>query len=301
MKRGSSKITPLPDGTPYLFDIAKPVASERKIDRPFAAQGVFLGTSSFTASGWQSTFYPPGTKSADYLKYYATQFQTVEIDSTFYGIPSVETVKCWHEKTPADFIFAAKVPQAITHEKILLDCEEEWKNFLATMEILGEKLGPLLLQFGRFEKSAFKNANEFLARLKPFLGKLPKGHRFAVEIRNKNWLDARFADTLREHNVALALTDHSWMPRPWEIPGKFDWVTSDFAYVRWLGDRKGIEEVTKTWEKTVVDRHEDLTNWVEIFRQFVTRNLKVFGYANNHYAGHAPTTVKMFSDLFEKR
>ncbi|MGA2484247.1 MAG: hypothetical protein ABSF92_14160 [Candidatus Acidiferrales bacterium] len=75
------------------------------------------------------------------------------------------------------------------------------------------------------------------------------------------------------------------MPRPWEIPGKFDLITSDFTYVRWLGDRKGIEEVTKTWDTTVIDRREDLANWVEVFRQFVSRNLKVFAYANNHYAG----------------
>ena len=172
----------------------------------------------------------------------------------------------------------------ITHDKVLLDCDGEWKDFLSTMEILGEKLGPLLFQFGLFKQNAFKSAEQFLARLKPFLKKLPRDHRFAVEIRNKHWLDARFADTLRQHNVALALIDQSWMPRPWEMPNKFDLITSDFSYVRWLGDRKGIEAVTKTWDKTVIDRREDLTNWVEVFWQFVSRNLKVFAYANNHYA-----------------
>src|SRR5437899_1751034 len=141
----------------------------------------------------------------------------------------------------------------------------------------------------------------FLDRLRPFLKKLPKDHRFVVEIRNKNWLDARFADTLQEHNVALALIDQSWMPRPWEMPSKFGLITSDFTYVRWLGDRKGIEEVTKTWDKTVVDRREDLINWVEVFQQFVSRNLKVFAYANNHYAGHGPATVKLLWDLFKNR
>lgn len=223
------------------------------------------------------------------------------MDSTFYRTPSAATVKGWYEKTPPDFIFAAKVPQVITHEKVLVDCDAEWKNFLATMEILGDKLGPLLFQFGHFNNNAFKSAGEFLTRLTTFLKKLPKGYRFAVEIRNKNWLDARFAETLREHNVALALIDQSWMPRPWEMPSKFDLITSDFTYVRWLGDRKGIEEVTKTWDKTVIDLREDLTNWVEVFRQFVSRNLKVFAYANNHYAGHGPATVKLFWDSFDKR
>jgi uncharacterized protein YecE (DUF72 family) len=270
--------------TGYLFDVGKEAASEQRSEHPFAAPGLFLGTSAFTADGWQSTFYPVGIRAADYLKFYATKFQTVEVDSTFYGTPPAARVKSWYEKTPQDFIFAAKVPQVITHEKVLVDCDSEWKGFLATMDILGEKLGPLLFQFGHFNNNAFKSADEFLARLTPFLKKLPKSHRFAVEIRNKNWLDAHFADTLREHNVALALIDQSWMPRPWEIPNKFDLITSDFAYVRWLGDRKGIEEVTRTWDKTVVDRREDLRNWVEVFRQFVSRNLKVFAYANNHYA-----------------
>jgi uncharacterized protein YecE (DUF72 family) len=108
-----------------------------------------------------------------------------------------------------------------------------------------------------------------------------------VEIRNQEWLDARFAEALREHNVALALIDQSWMPRPWEIREKFDLITSDFAYVRWLGDRKGIEEVTTTWDKTVVERRGDLTNWADLLREFVSRKLKVFAYANNHYAGTA--------------
>jgi uncharacterized protein YecE (DUF72 family) len=287
--------------TPHLFDVAPQGTAKQRIERPFAAPGLFLGTSAFTADGWQGTFYPVGMKFGDRLKYYSTRFQTVEVDSTFYGTPSVATVKNWYEKTPPDFIFAAKVPQVITHEKVLVECDAEWNIFLTRMDVLGEKLGPLLLQFGHFKQSAFKTAEEFLARLKPFLKKLPKDHRFVVEIRNKNWLDARLADTLREHNVALALIDQSWMPRPWEMPSEFDLITSDFAYVRWLGDRKGIEQLTQTWDKTIVDRGEDLANWVEVFRQFVSRNLKVFAYANNHYAGHGPATVKLFWDLFDKR
>lgn len=287
--------------TPYLFEVRKEPASEQRMKRPFVAPGVFLGTSAFTAEGWQSAFYPTGMRPADYIKFYATQFQTVEVDSTFYGTPSAATVKGWYEKTPADFIFAAKVPRAITHEKVLVDCDAEWKEFLGTMEILGEKLGPLLFQFGHFRSSVFRSADEFLARLKPFLKKLPAGQRFAVEIRNKSWLDARFAETLREHNVALALIDQSWMPRPWEMASEFDLITADFTYVRWLGDRKGIEEVTTTWDKTVVDRREELTNWAELFRQFLSRNLKVFAYANNHYAGYGPTTVKLFWEVLEKR
>jgi uncharacterized protein YecE (DUF72 family) len=133
------------------------------------------------------------------------------------------------------------------------------------------------------------------------LGLLPADHKFVVEIRNKKWLDAKFADVLREHRIALALTDTSLVPRPWEMKEKFDLITADFAYVRWLGDRKGIEKQTTTWDKTVFDRESDLKNWVELFRKFVSQNLKIFAYANNHYSGFGPGTVKLFWDLWNKR
>jgi uncharacterized protein YecE (DUF72 family) len=270
---------------------------------------IWIGTSAFTSKGWEGSFYPRGMKPAEYLSYYATQFDTVEVDSTFYRTPALSTVKGWYAKTPPGFIFAVKVPQVITHEKVLVDCEEDVSYFLKTMEALGEKLGPVLFQFGYFNRSKFKSGAEFLARLKAFLKQLPKGFQYAVEIRNKNWLDARpangtgmqksrFAETLRERGVALALIDQSWMPRPWEMKEKFDLITADFAYVRWLGDRKGIEEQTKTWDKTIVDRRGDLKNWVELFREFVRRNLKILAYANNHYAGHGPDTVKLFWKLW---
>ena len=91
------------------------------------------------------------------------------------------------------------------------------------------------------------------------------------------------------------------MPRPWEFNQKVDFVTADFTYVRWLGDRKGIEEQTKTWDKTVVDRAKDLTKWAELLRQSISRNLTVFAYANNHYAGHGPATVKLFWELYNRK
>src|SRR5258708_29532902 len=176
-----------------------------------------LGTSAFTAAGWEGSFYPGGMKPADYLSYYAKHFNSVELDNTFYRAPSKTVVEGWARKTPGDFVFAAKVPQVITHEKVLVDCDAEFQEFVKTMEALGEKLGPLLLQFGYFAPSVFKNSREFLARLGPFLKKLPKEHLFAVDMRNKEWLGERFGNLLRENNGALALTDQSWMPRTWEM------------------------------------------------------------------------------------
>ncbi len=260
-----------------------------------------IGTSAFTADGWEGSFYPAGMKPAEYLTYYATQFDTVEIDSTFYRIPSLSTVRGWYAKTPKDFIFAAKVPQTITHEKVLVDCESELKAFLAAMDSLGEKLGPLVFQFGYFNKKAFASVGDFLARLVPFLKKLPRGYRFAVEVRNKNWIDGRLVGALAERKVALALVDHVWMPRPAELFERVAPITSDYSYIRWLGDRKGIEERTKSWDKVIVDRRRDLEEWVEACRKFNQRNIAIFGYANNHYAGHAPATVRLFWKLWDKK
>ena len=183
---------------------------------------LYIGTSAFTAAGWEGSFYPVGMKPAEYLTFYATKFDTVEVDSTFYRTPTMATVQDWRDKTPNGFVFAAKVPQVITHEKVLVDCDEEFNQFVLTIDLLGEKLGPLLLQFGYFNKKAFLGVNDFLARLRPFLKRLPKDHKFVVEIRNKNWLVPQFIETLREHRVALALIDQSWMPRPAQWFEKLD-------------------------------------------------------------------------------
>ena len=295
-----------PVRAPTLFEMDKLETSSAptnilEIERPYSEPGLLLGTSSFTATGWQGTFYPVGMKPPEYLSFYATRFKTVEIDSTYYGPPSASTVMGWRDKTPPDFIFAAKVPQIITHEKVLLDCESEWDQFLETMDVLGDKLGPLVFQFPFFDRWRFPKQKDFLAVLAPFLKKLPRDHKFAIEIRNKTWLDAAFADLLRERKVALVLQDLSSMPRPWAFKEEFDFVTADFTYIRWLGDRKGIEELTKTWNKTVVDRRGDLVNWVELFRQFVSRNLKVYAYANNHYSGNGPGMVKLFWELYNRK
>jgi uncharacterized protein YecE (DUF72 family) len=260
-----------------------------------------LGTSAFTAAGWPGTFYPKGLPEREYLTYYATKFDTVEIDSTFYRTPSLSTVKGWYSKTPKGFLFAAKVPQIITHEKVLRDCENELAQFLKVMDTLGDKLGPLLFQFGYFNKKVFIGVNDFLARLRPFLKKLPKGQKVAVEIRNKNWLVPQFVETLRERGVALALIDQSWMPRPTQWFEKFNPITADFTYVRWLGDRKGIERQTKVWDKVVVDRHAELSEWAEILGKVHKRKIQIFAYANNHYAGYGPATVEMFRGLLRKQ
>src|SRR4051812_6079339 len=134
-----------------------------------------VGTSSFSAAGWAGTFYPAGLKTSGYLSYYATQFDTVEIDSTWYGTPSERTVKNWAAQTPETFVISAKVPQVVTHERCLENCDAEFSEFLRVMELLGPRLGILLFQFPYFNKQTFSDADAFVKRLELFLKKLPTG------------------------------------------------------------------------------------------------------------------------------
>lgn len=255
---------------------------------------LFLGTSSWTADGWVGSFYPPGCKPPEFLQYYCTRFNTVEIDSTYYRIPSAKTVEQWRDRTHAQFVFAAKVPQIITHQKVLVDAEGDLKEFLNVMDLLGEKLGPILFQFPYFNKQKFHNLDAFIERLEPWLAKLPKGYQWAVEVRNKTWMSEKLYGALRSHQVALALVDHAWMPRPYELCESGNPITADFTYVRWLGDRKGIEEQTKVWNKTIIDRTVELDEWARMLRRIIQEGIRIYGYFNNHYAGHAPDTVRLF-------
>jgi uncharacterized protein YecE (DUF72 family) len=130
----------------------------------------------------------------------------------------------------------------------------------------------------------------------PFVKKLPADHRFAIELRNKNWLDGELADWLRQNRLALVLQDRSWMADPLELG--FDPITAAFTYIRWLGDRKEIEAMTQTWDKVVVDRAEELGSWVDYCYQIRKRGATIYAYANNHYQGHGPATVAKFIELW---
>jgi uncharacterized protein YecE (DUF72 family) len=221
------------------------------------------------------------------------------VDSTFYACPSVQTVNNWAARTPEGFTFAVKIPQSISHEKVLVGCDAELAEFLKTMDVLGAKLGPVVLQFPFFNKSAFQDRHEFLDRLVPFLTKLPAGYKFALEIRNRNWLDAEFASLLRDRSIALVLQDRSWMPSPSEL--KFDTITAGLTYIRWLGDRKAIERQTMTWDKTIIDRSAELSSWVDFCYQVRKRGVLIYAFANNHFSGHSPATIEQFRRIWQSK
>lgn len=257
-----------------------------------------IGTSSWTAKGWLGTFYPSGTKQTDFLIHYAKRYSTVEVDSTFYAIPRAAVVEHWRDITPDDFVFAAKAPQVITHERMLEGVGDELDAFLNTMSLLGDKLGPILFQFPYYAKRTGMTEDIFLHRLKKFAELLPKdGYRFAVEVRNKTWVNAYLFEILHDHHLAFTFIDHPWMSRPDQLFKSAQCVTADFSYIRWLGDRKGIENITKVWNETVVDRTKDIAAWAPHIQDMLDKSIDVYGYVNNHYGGYAPAEADKLYEL----
>ena len=270
---------------------------------------IHFGTSSFSSRDWVGPFYPRGAKTMDFLKYYALHFNIVEVDSTYYSIPSEYTVDGWLEKTPPDFRISAKFPRSIVHAgkdkrpdaKRILDRDATYPDrdrFLRIMERLGESLGPLLIQFPYFSKKIFSYKDVFMERLDRFLGDLPSNFRYAVEIRNRHWLNADFATLCRRHKAALVLADQVWMPHGDQVMEWFDPVTTDFSYIRLLGNRQEIEEITKTWAKEVIDRNDLLVRWAEVLKKLADRDIETYVYANNHYSGHAPATADKLRNMY---
>jgi uncharacterized protein YecE (DUF72 family) len=205
-------------------------------------------------------------------------------------------------KTPPGLVFSLKIPQTITHQKILVDCDKEFEEFVSAAQMLGEKLGPMVFQFPFFNDSVFSSPVKFVSRLQAFFKRLPpaSGCRFGVEIRNKYWLKPRLLDLLRQNNIALVLQDQSWMPHPKDLEN-YDLITADFSYIRWLGNRKDIEKLTTTWNATIIDRTTDLQTWVDVCGEIQKRGVTQYVYANNHYSGFAPATVELFRSLCKAR
>jgi uncharacterized protein YecE (DUF72 family) len=256
-----------------------------------------IGTCSWTAKGWAGTFYESGTPQNEFIAAYAQRYSTVEIDATFYATPKAEVVQRWHDITPDGFVFAAKAPKLITHDKFMIDCSGDLLDYLKAMDHLGDKLGPVLFQFPYYAKKTGVTLQDFLDRLAAFLPFLPENqHPFALEVRNKNWICPPLLDLLANHNVTLALIDHPWMARPDQLFNKSDIQTGRFHYLRWLGDRYGIEKITTTWNEVVVDRDKALDGWIPHIKDALDKKLQVFGYVNNHYSGYAPENVDYLLD-----
>src|SRR3712207_601628 len=246
--------------------------------------GLSLGTSGWSYADWEGTVYPSGTTPAGRLAEYVKHFTTVEIDSTFYGTPKGTTVERWRNVAPRGFLFAAKFPQEVTHERNLVDIRSEAEGFVRTMQTLEDRLGPLLLQL----PPSF--TVEGMGVLEDFLSILPEGPRYAVEVRHRSWLGSDLPKMLREYDVALTLIDYPRMPR-------MEDATAEFSYIRWLGNRREFPEGHAHLKK---ERDEDLRWWSDLVGRFLEESKTVFAYANNHYQNHSPSTLARFLEIRQR-
>lgn len=247
---------------------------------------IYLGTQGWSYKSWDGVFYPKDTPSRDFLAEYARKLHTVEIDSTFYATPRQSTVEQWDEATPADFRFTAKFPQKITHEKMLQDVGQDVSYFLDTMSLLGPKLGPLLLQFPYTFKPDQRPA------LEDFLASLPLKFRYAIEVRQRGWLNDWFFEMLERAHVALVLADYAYMP-------KLTRPTADFTYIRWLGNRKDVPD--DEYDHVRINRDKELEQWTGVIADLVDKGVTIWGFANNHYMGHSPATLQQLAARLSAR
>ena len=245
-----------------------------------------IGTQGWNYDAWVGPFYPSGTRPADYLTVYSRAFDTVEVDSTFYAIPPARTLRGWYDRTPQHFVFALKMPQEITHERKLRDAQDVAELFYDRARELGQKLGPVLIQlgpdFGPVELPA-------LAKLLPAL---PRDIRFSVEFRHRGWIQDGVLALLAEHGVGLTLTDARWIPRK-QMLSLATRPTTDFTYIRWMGPDRDIID----YSRIQVDRTQELEAWAGVLWPLAELRVKVYGYVNNHFAGHSPHSARELQRL----
>jgi uncharacterized protein YecE (DUF72 family) len=214
---------------------------------------VYVGTSGYNYPEWRGTFYPEKFSTDKMLAYYAERFRTVEINYTFYRLPTEKLLAGWAAGTPEDFTFTLKAPRRITHDARLERCEDMTLAFCRTAATLGAKLGVLLFQL---PPTCKKNVEA----LRAFGELLPDGTRAAFEFRHPSWFDSAVFDVLRARNLALCIADSEKLSAPVEI-------TADYAYFRlrdegyqaadierWADVIKGLAPVERTY---VYFKHEE--------------------------------------------
>lgn len=234
-----------------------------------------FGTCGWAYDDWNGPLYPSSVSGTERLTHYATQFQTVEIDATFYAIPARETVRGWRARSPSGFIFSAKFPREITHQARLVGCGDLAATFVDVMAELGDRMGALLIQL---PPSMTAGAFDDLAR---FLEGLPDGFSYAVEVRHRSWLTDEFADLLERWKVSVVLTDGEHLDRFWR-------VTSRLVYIRWLGGWDAFDSYDRL-QRSVDD---DLDWWIPRMEHALDRGAIILGYANNNFAGYAPEVAQ---------
>jgi uncharacterized protein YecE (DUF72 family) len=211
---------------------------------------LWIGTSGYNYPEWKGTFYPETLAASKMLPFYAARFSTVEINYTFYRMPTEKLVSGWAAQVAPGFKFTLKAPKRITHEKKLKDCADLVRGFCDVAATLGDRLGTLLFQLPPFSKRD-------VATLDAFLDMLPPKAMAAFEFRHDSWHDEEVYARLRAHNVALCIADSSERHTPL-VP------TADYGYFR-LRDEGYQQPDLERWAQTIAERAAD---WRETFIYF---------------------------------
>lgn len=238
----------------------------------------YVGTSGWHYEHWRGRFYPDELSKPGWLEFYARSFATVELNNSFYHLPSEKAFAHWRDSTPETFAFAVKVSRFITHVKRLRNAEEPLTNFLSRAKLLADKLGPLLYQL-----PPSLRRNDWL--LQSFLSTLPGDLSHVFEFRHESWLVQEVFDLLRRHNVGFCIFDMPGLTTPLE-------VTADFAYVRFHGS---------TWMYGGCYSDEELGDWAHRITKLAQNVKAVYVYFNNDAEGfavrNAQTLAKRLNEI----
>jgi uncharacterized protein YecE (DUF72 family) len=228
-----------------------------------------IGTSGFHYKHWRGCFYPQDLPAKKWLEFYLRHFDTVELNNSFYRLPTVSAFECWRDSTPANFIFAVKASRFLTHNKKLKDPENALDNLLPRAAHLGPKLGPILFQLPpKWQVNA--------ERLRNLLAILPRELRYAFEFRELSWMTPEINAILAKFNAAFCVYELAGYHAPFE-------VTADFAYVRLHGPASG------KYQGTYSDQR--LLEWAERIGTWAKHLKAVYVYFDNDQAGYAASNA----------
>jgi uncharacterized protein YecE (DUF72 family) len=233
---------------------------------------IHLGTSGWYYDHWAGRFYPDEMDRGDWLRYYAERFDSVEVNASFYRMPSKNMVVGWRDKTPDDFVLTFKGSRVVTHRKKLRDVDGYLAKFYDRLDHAGDRRGPILWQLPPWMERDDALLESFLSQLRD---DVPQ----AVEFRHESWFARGVYDLLEKYGVALCIVSTPDLPAALE-------TTSSFVYIRWHG--------SKAWYSSKYSRHE-LQRWADVIRNLDAQN--VYGYFNNDYNAYAPQNCRQLQRL----
>lgn len=248
---------------------------------------LWFGGQGWLYKDWVGTFYPPGTDGRTMLAEYGHVFDSVEVDSSYYATPDAKVVEGWRKRSPDGFRFSLKVPSEVTHVRRFRDAEAPFDEFVERARLLRPKLGAILVQCPPDFDPSPDNREALFGFMR---SQLPRDMQVALELRDERWYDDALFGLARDQGFALAITEGVYASM--ELASRIVDETvarpsADFAYVRWLGDRS----LTK-FDRVRFERTGSLDAWERLIRALRRGVRDIYGYANNHYQGHSPATIR---------